>query len=251
VHSRKTIQGCDGTVEIDEAARSVTKTYFHTDRETAVRNAHREVAYSARFGDVLAGVEGLACPRVRAHEASDPPRVVMDLCPGEELSAFLHRLDGRDPRIAQIARRMQLGLELYTRTFGEPYYDFCFNNMLFDERSGTLTLLDFVVPAGSEDAGPATPLEASLGWLVGCTCYKLLRPAYLLSSRRAHLALMQSVVAGFEGRVDAARVRARAGVALAMMGSGGGRLRRTYYRTIGKVAGGSFLRRLNDSRTLN
>jgi hypothetical protein len=246
VQLRRIIQSGDGTVVIDEAALSVTKTYFHPDRETAVRNARRDVTYSARFGDVLAGVDGLACPRVRAYEFSDPPRVVMDLCAGEDLSALLHRLDSRDPRITQIACRIQFGLELYTRAFGEAYYDFCFNNMLFDDRSGTLTLLDFVIPAGLEDIGPATPLEASLGWLVGTTRYNLSRPAYLLSSRRAHLALMRSVLRGFKGRVDATHVRARARVALALMGSGGGRLRRTYYRTIGKLVDGSFLRHLSD-----
>jgi hypothetical protein len=248
MRSRRIIRGCDGAVEIDETGGSVTKVYLHPDPETAIRNARREVAYTTRFREVLHGVEGVACPRIIGQDLSAPPRVVMDLCPGENLSAYLQRIDRADPGVAQIAGRIRLGLELYTRVFGEPYYDFCFNNMLFDPHSGTLTLLDFVVPAGSEDTGPATPLEASLGWLIGCACYELLRPVYLFSSRSAHLVLMRSVVAGFEGRIDAARVNTRARAALTVMGSGGGRLRRSYYKTIGLLISGSYLYRLRRAR---
>ena len=242
-HSR-VIRGCDGLVEIDEARRSVIKTYLHPDRATAVRNALREVGYASRLYEALAGVEGVACPRIIGWELSAPPRVVMNLCRGKNLSGFLRGTDAGDTRIGNISGKIQAGLEAYTRLFGEPYYDFCFNNMLFDEDSGTLTFLDFVIPQRPADEGLDTPLEASLGWLVGCACYTLARPAFLLASTAAYVGLMRSVIAGFDGRIRSERVLARARGTFCHMCDSGGRLRRSYYRTIGELVTDSCLGRL-------
>jgi len=240
----RTILGCDGVVEIDEESRSVTKTYLHPDRNIAVRNVRREVEYASRFLQALAGVGGVACPRVIAWELSRPPRVVMELCPGRELSDFLLRIDGRDPRIADISSRIQTGLEVYTRLFGEPYYDFCFNNMLFDEDSRTVTFLDFVIPEQPVNNSLGSPLEVSLGWLVGCACYTLSRPAFLFSSKAASLGVAQTVLAGFDGRVDSGRIYAFARGVFSQMCKSGGRLRKNYYRTVGALVTRSCLQRL-------
>lgn len=241
---RRTVRGCDGTVEIDRVKRLVTKTYLHPDSKTALRNARRDAAYASRFFDALDGVEGVTCPRIVACEQSTPPRVVMELCPGEELSEFLLRMDVRDARIAHISGRIQSGLEVYIRLFGEPYYDFCFNNMLFDEDSGTLTFLDFVIPARPPVDSPETPLEASLGWLVGCTCYTLARPAFLFSSGAAYLALTQAVMTAFEGTVDSDRVYARARAVFSQMCDSGGLFRRKYYGAVGALITSSCLHKL-------
>jgi hypothetical protein len=239
------IRGCDGDVQIDASRGLATKTYLHPHAETAIGNARREVDYSARFYEALAGIRGIACPRIIACDFSMPPRIVMERCPGMPLLDFLSRVGARDRRIPYISSRIRLGLEIYTRLFGEPYYDFCFNNMLFDEDGGTVAFLDFVIPQGSLDAGQNTPLEASLGWLVGCTCYEMVRPATLaLPSTEAHQELMQSVVSEFDGRVNIDRVCARAKHALSQMYGAGGALRRNYYRTIGSLVTHGFLRRL-------
>lgn len=244
VKPRRTIRGCDGDVEIDETSRSVTKTYRHPDPETAVRNAKRETEYASCFSEALAGIKGVACPKIIAWELSAPPRVVMELCPGRGLSNFLLEIDGQDSRIAAISSRIRAGIEIYTRLFGEPYYDFCFNNMLFDEGSGTLTFLDFVVPARPCKDTADTPLEASLGWLVGCACYTLSRPALLRRSGAAHVSLMGALLSGFEGRVSNDRVYACARGAFSQMRDSGGPLRRHYYRTIGTLLAEGCLYRL-------
>jgi hypothetical protein len=241
----KSIRGCDGDVHIDASRRLVTKTYLSPNRTIAIANAQREVEYASRFYQALAGVPGVACPRIVMSDYSMPPRVVMEQCPGRPLLQFLSRVGADDPRIPRIARRIGLGLEIYTRLFEEPYYDFCFNNMLFDESDGTISFLDFVIPRGAYDHEPATPIEASLGWLVGCTCYELVRPTILAwSSNEAYLELMRAVVWEFNGRVRADLLSARARHASAQMYDGGSRLRRQYYRTVGSLFTRGFLRRL-------
>jgi hypothetical protein len=241
----KSVRGCDGDVQIDASRSTVTKTYLSSNRAIAIANAQREVEYASRFYEALAGVPGIACPRIIASHYSMPPRVVMEQCPGKPLLHFLRKVGANDPRIPQIARRIRLGLEIYTQLFDEPYYDFCFNNMLFDENDGTIVFLDFVIPRGAYDHGQATPIEASLGWLVGCTWYELVRPAILASSsNEAYLELMRSVVSEFNGKVRIDLLAARARHAAEQMYDGGGRLRRQYYRTVGWFFTRGFLRRL-------
>jgi hypothetical protein len=241
----KSVRGCDGDVQIDASRSTVTKTYLSSNRAIAIANAQREVEYASRFYEALAGVPGVACPRIIASHYSMPPRVVMEQCPGKPLLHFLRHVGADDPRIPQIARRIRLGLEIYTQLFEEPYYDFCFNNMLFNESDGTIVFLDFVIPRGAYDYGQATPIEASLGWLVGCTCYELVRPTILASSsNEAYLELMRSVVSEFNGKVRIDLLAARARHAAEQMYDGGGRLRRQYYRTVGWFFTRGFLRRL-------
>ena len=240
----RTVRGCDGTVDIDLVGRIVTKTYLHPDRQTAIRNVQREVAYASRFAEALANLEGVDCPKIIAWELSTPPRVVMELCPGEALSDLLWRLEGNDTRIARMSSRIQSGLEVYTRLFDEPYYDFCFNNMLFDEHSGMVTFLDFVIPVMPVIGGTDTPLEASLGRLVGCACYTIARPTNLFSSKAAYLGLMQAIMANFENRVRSDRVYACARAVFSRMQVSGSRMRKSYYRTVGTLISGNCLHQL-------
>lgn len=245
----RTVLGCDGAVEIYEVSRRVTKTYLHPDHETAIHNVRREVAYASRFSEALADFEGVTCPKIISWALSSPPRVVMELCPGKPLSDFLWRIDGDDARIASISSRIQVGLEVYTRLFDEPYYDFCFNNMLFDEDSGLVTLVDFVIPVRPVNGGTETPLEASLGWLVGCACYAVARPAYLFSSKAAYLGLVQAIMAGFESRIRSEKVYASARNVFSLMRDSGGYLRKSYYRTVGTLVSDSWLHRLRRAGT--
>jgi hypothetical protein len=239
------IRGCDGDVRIDASCRLVTKTYVHPDPGTAIANARREVDRASRFYEALADVPGITSPKILACDFSMPPRVVMEQCLGRPLLDFLARVGANDPRIPQISGRIRLGLEIYTRLFAEPYYDFCFNNMLFDEAEGTIAFLDFVIPHGASDDGQSTPIEASLGWLVGCTCYEVVRPTTLASSsNEGCLELMRSVVSEFEGQIRVDRLCARARHASAQMYDGGGRLRRRYYKTFGSLVTSGLLRRL-------
>lgn len=229
------LRGSDGLVEIDTRTRTVAKTYIHPDHATAAANARREVAYATRFREALAGRDDVACPRIFGCEFDAQPRVHMELCPGSNLSEYLLRHAADGARLAPLAGRIRHGLEVYTRLFGEPYWDFCFNNMLYDPDSGRLTLIDFVqAPRPQGDPGD-TPVEASLGWLAGCACYTLARPSSLLVRKAAYRGLLQAVLGEFAASARPRHVHALAEASYAQMRGVGGGLRRAYYRSIGAL----------------
>jgi hypothetical protein len=120
--ARTVIEGHDGPIEIDEANRTVVKTFSRLHQTSAARKAKREVAYASCLFEVLSRVEGLACPRILSWELSPAPGVVMALCGGEPLSRFLIGVDGRDPRINEIANKIHDGLKIYTGLFAEPWH---------------------------------------------------------------------------------------------------------------------------------
>ena len=226
------IQGHDGPLKIDEDRQTVTKTYLHCDHETALRQAEREVSYATRLSAALSHVAGLACPRILDWDLTPPPCVVMTLCPGQVLSRFL-RQPRRQDAVAKIADRIHRGIDIYIGLFGEACHDFSFQNMLYDETTEVLTLLDFGLPARIDETPRHPPLEASLGNLVGCACYDLVQPSHLLSPKQGYLKTLRAVLATFEGRVCNRRIRTAAQSALMRLTQAGGAGRRKYYDTIG------------------
>jgi hypothetical protein len=227
---RRVIQGNDGPLEFDESKRTVTKTYELVDHEVAVRMVQREVAHTACLYRALARHDGLCCPRVLAWDVSAPPRITMEICAGEPLSKFLRRVDRRDARSAEIAAKIHDGLEIYGRLFDEPYYDFCFQNILYDEATGVLTFLDF--DNRIDRNGKGSPLEKSLGNLVGWACYDMVRPSQVFL-KPAYMDVMRAILSAFEGKVSKPRIRALARTDFVRL-TGSGRLaRRGYYATVG------------------
>ena len=240
----KVIQGRDGPLEIDEQKRIVTKTYSRCKRVEAVQRAQREVAYATRLRQSLLHVDGLNCPRILAWEESFPPRVFMQYCPGEPLSRYLRRhAIRRTQHVADIARKIHDGLEIYTRVFDEPYYDFCFQNMLYDESTGVLTVLDFGVPR-PVDAPEWPALETSLGRLVGWACYDLVRPSRRFLPKKAYLDVLKLVLSAFQGEVSKEHVRELAYADLRRLGGCDSSLRSRYYQTVGKAIMGRYWIRL-------
>jgi hypothetical protein len=247
--SRRIVRGYDGPVEIDETLRTVTKIYAHPDPGSAVAKAAREILFASRLHEALAPIEGLDCPRVLDWDLGAPPRVIMALCPGEPLSGFLARLSARDLRIPVIAARIRDGLAVYVRVFGEPYYDLCFQNLLYEEATGLLTFLDFGIP--ERLAGPAggSALEMSLGNLVGWACYDMVRPSRLLRAKGAYREVAHSVVKAFSGSVSEKRVDALARATFRRLGNAGTIARRSYYGTAGAALCGLHLRGLSARRS--
>jgi hypothetical protein len=233
-YAPRVIAGHDGPVQIDEVKRTVTKIYLYCRHEDAVRKAEREVSHATRLLDSFSRVDGLSCPRIIAWEQSFPPRVIMQLCPGEVLSSYLRRVGKRDGRIAEIAHKIHDGLEIYTRLFEEPDYDCCFQNILYDESSRVLTFLDFgLAPpiVGSEGSA----IEAMLAKLAGWACYDLVRPSRLFMPKRAYLGVLQSVLSSFESQVCMEHVRELAHGVFRRLGGNGPLLRRSYYRVAGTI----------------
>lgn len=244
VKARTIIQGHDGPIEIDEATETVVKSFSRLDRRLAVDKVEREVAQATRFGEALARKEGLACPQILAWELDPVPRIVMRLCRGEPLSRFLSGLRERDTRIEKIAGRVSEGLRIYIDLFGEPYYDFSFQNMLYNEATSTLTFLDFSAPDRLEQAHDGTPLEMSLGHFVGWSCYEMARPARLVSPRHGYLDVIRAVLGHFDNDISRAKVGALARTVFSRLTRPGRVLRRAYYQTAGHMMAARYLRLL-------
>jgi hypothetical protein len=159
----------------------------------------------------------------------------MELCPGVTLPRFLRTVGPRDRRLPAIAGKIHDGLEIYARLFNEPYFDFCMENILYDEAAGALTFLDFSLPPRIDETTRGSPLEASLGNMVGCGCYELARPARLLSSKHGYLELMRTVLAAFDGQILIDQLCAWAEVTFLRLGHAGTLARRSYYKSIGAI----------------
>lgn len=229
----RSIQGRDRLVEIDKAGQTVAKTYLRYSHETAVRQVEREVSYATRLSAALSNAEGLTCPGILEWDQSPPPRLVMKLCPGEALSNLLRQPGNQDIVFTEIADRIHRGLHIYINLFGEPYHDFGFHNMLYDKTTRVLTLLDFGLPARLDETHWNSPLEASLGNLVACACYELVRPSRLFSPKRGYRTLLQAALAAFEGEVCKCRIHAAVQSNLERLTRTGSSGRRKYYSTFG------------------
>jgi hypothetical protein len=232
LHLRRVIQGHDGPLEFDEARQTVTKTYERVDHEVAVRMVQREVTHATRLHRAFARHDDLYCPRVLACDLSAPPRITMEICAGEPLSKFLRRVDRQDARSAEIAAKIHDGLEIYGRLFEEPYYDFCFQNILYDEATGVLTFIDF--DNRIDRNGKGSPLEKSLGNLVGWACYDMVRPSQLFP-QPAYMDVIRATLSTFEGKVSRPRIRALARTDFVRLTTSGRLARRGYYATVGSA----------------
>jgi tRNA A-37 threonylcarbamoyl transferase component Bud32 len=241
---RRIIHGHDGPVEIDETRLRVEKIYLVPDHDTAVEMVEREVEHASRLHEALAACAGLACPKIIAWDLSPPPRVIMGLCPGEPLAGFLARIRRRDPRSAAIARKIHDGLEIYTRVFNEPYYDLGFQNMLYDDETGLLTFLDFGIPNRTDKSVRNAPLEASLGHLIGCACYHMVRPSQLFAPTEGYRQVLRAVLAAFENRLSRRQLLDSAHATFLRLTDCGTAARRNYYRTIGAAVSNMHLKRV-------
>lgn len=242
--SRRFIQGHDGPIEIDLAKRTVSKTYVFADRQRALQAAHREATRSGRLFEAFSRAEGLCCPQILEQNQVAPPRIVMTLCPGEPLSSFLAHTGKDDPRLSVIAARIRAGVKIYVELFGEPYFDLCFRNILYDDASALVSFLDFGIPDRLRPEALQAPLEASLGNLVGWACYDMTRPSRLLSPRVGYLELMRCILACFDGEVSRDGIDAAARATFARLAQTGSATRITYYRTAGAVINDVWLKRL-------
>jgi hypothetical protein len=234
-HRVKRIPGVDGPLEVDETSRTVTKTYSNVAHETAVQHVKREVAYATRLRAAFSGVAGVSCPGIIAWDLSPPPHVVMELCPGESLAKLLRRARHLACRSNEIGEKIREGIEIYARLFAEPYYDFGFQNILFDETSGMVTFLDFVIPNRMDARERDAPLERSLGSLIGWACYDMARPANLFAPADGYMRVLRAVLAAFGGRISTAAALYHAGSVYRRLTETGSTARRCYYATLGRT----------------
>jgi hypothetical protein len=232
---RKVIVGHDGVVEIDEATRTVVKTYRDPRPEVAFEKAEREVDYAARFVAAVSELPEIAGAEILEYDFSPPPRVLMQLCPGKPVLDFLRTVRADDPCVADIADKIHDCIEIYVETFPGIQHSFKLENMLYDHTSGVLSLIDF---AGDEELGDMHrdhPIDAQLGHLIGCACYELARPSNLGLRKAVYVKLLRMVLTSFEGQLSNARIRDSASVCFLRAGRLGRTVRGVYYATFGTV----------------
>lgn len=235
------IHGFDGPVEIDMSAQTVTKTFLNPEPGIAVLKSKREVEYASRFHAAVAGISGISCPKILHADFAPPPRVTMQLCPGETLWSIVGATQAHDSKLDGIARRIHDCLEIYVVTFPRSRHDFKLENMLYDDDSGVLTLIDFAND-GEHETNRDFPLDATVGNWLGRVCYDLVRPSNLRVRKAGYQALMRKVLAAFEGRISQARVHGYAWAAFRMW-SRGAAMRRVYYRTMEAIVVSRCLKR--------
>lgn len=227
------VQGFDGPVEIDVAAQTVTKTYLNPEPAIAVLKARREVEYASRFHAAVAAASGISCPRILESDFTPPPRVTMQLCPGDTPWTIVGAAQANDPKLDEIAERIHDCIEIYVATFPRSRHDFKLENMLYDVDGKVLTLIDFANDAEHE-MNRDFPLDATVGNWLGRVCYDLVRPSNLRVRKAGYQALMRKVLAAFEGQISQPRVHGYAHAAFHMWGRGAA-VRRIYYCTMEAV----------------
>ncbi|HET8608554.1 MAG TPA: hypothetical protein VFM11_02335 [Burkholderiales bacterium] len=238
------MNGSDGSVQIDRSRQIVIKAFLNASPETAVRKARRELYCASRLREALSGVTGLSCPEIVEIDLSPPPHVIMRLCPGIALSEFLGGVGAGDGRLDRIAERIHQGLRIYVEALSEAHYDLNFKNLLYDEATEVLSLVDFA-REGPAEVNWEFPLEASLGRLIGWTCNELVRPSRLSMRKAGYMALLRKVLARFGDRVSNERIWHAAYGTFVWLGRPGERsVRGLYYGGFGAAVVRTYLRQL-------
>jgi hypothetical protein len=184
--------GC--LVALEPAA--VTKTFLDADPAVADRLARTEFERLRRFAAVLRRVDGVTCPDVLELVADPAPQVRMERVPGRPLISLLRAKRLNRSCIAALAESAAHGLAAYIGGVGEPYHDFQFDNMLYDEQTATLGFVDVGDPSDMAAWPTGCSAEAiSLGNLIASTMFQSVRPRWLLARRQhAQAALLCGAV---------------------------------------------------------
>jgi hypothetical protein len=177
-------QDAHRVVTLEEDGLTVRKTYRGGDPVALLALAQREYERLDRFSRALASVPGATCPAPLQVADGSHPSIRMRRASGERLSDRLRRRADEPADLTRLADVLAASLVVYVSTFGEPYYDFHFRNMLYDPSAGEVTFLDFAVPehlvAARERLDRLSPVEVSLGNLMGSSLFESIRPRHVL-----------------------------------------------------------------------
>ncbi len=234
------------TVTLEDGGAGVRKTFHGDDTAFLAQLAWREFDRMGRFRAALDDVDLATCPKPLEVGALPEPFVRMELAAGVPMQDHLARTTWSTDMYQRVAEVLRQALIRYVQTFDEPYWDFILRNMFYDANTGIVTLFDFGIPVLYEPAIPdlerLSPLEVSLGSLLASSVFEAGRPRRL-SRRREHrqaqvlarTVLMRCLLAsdglpiGSEGVARAARIT------FDLAASDGGWLRRTWYRSCGRL----------------
>jgi hypothetical protein len=236
-----------GEADIVIGTSSVKKIFRDDDDRTARHAAEREFTLLRVLSDALADHPLISAPSpVTIGHGDRVSWLVMERKPGIPLSRWLAA--GPLPeQVVHVAPTLAQGLEAYLQAIKEPYWDFCFQNVLFSPSTGAVTFHDLGVPSGSEDVARAGGEDAkaiSLGVLVGWSVYQAARPSVMLrrAGRRSILHLAGEVCRRAYPEGTPPAVTAVARVRFGRLTAAGSTRRTVWYRLAWFVAGRAWLR---------
>ncbi|MDQ3432302.1 MAG: aminoglycoside phosphotransferase family protein [Actinomycetota bacterium] len=201
VHDGRVLQSQpDRLVLLEADGETVRKTFW--DGELAVREQHaiREADRLGLFREALQSTPHASCPRpIDLVAEPDAYSVRMSLVRGLPLPLHLRTARLEADLLAHLSSTLASALLVYVETFDEPYCDFHLRNMIYEPRTGVVSFLDFGMPNrpwSPADLAALSPLEISLGNLIGSSMFESLRPRcwFRLRQHRQALALCWAVV---------------------------------------------------------
>lgn len=168
--------GAEANVYLSKNGGVISKVYVRGKKTTRVKNAEQEFEKLTKLYKRLESLEGISCPKPVSVDISDNPVVAMENCKGQSLHHFIYKGDNSSIMYS-LAGKLSQALLAYIDEFDEPYWDFCCQNILYEEASDELTLLDFNPP---NSLPPSIFLHEntaiSLGNFVGWALYDSVRP---------------------------------------------------------------------------
>ncbi len=242
-NGRRVLQaGPDRIITTNPRNGVVEKAFLDGPAVDRQHEAEQEFQRLERLHSVVATVPGAASARPLELMLGPAPTIRMEAVPGRPLLEVLSSERVLPQRMSEAAVTAGQVLMEYVTASGEPYPDFQFDNMLYDEASGTVGFVDLGVPdQGVPGPSGMTPLEVSLGHLVGSTIFQSVRPKWLRRLRqRRQAAELCAAIVNYAARASASpvatdRIRLAAHDAYRRCAFGGSRGKRLWYATGGYV----------------
>lgn len=234
----------DRIVVLEGDGTIVKKSFRGPDPEVSYQWALREFDRLQRFAEALVGVEGAGCPEAKELVQAVEPYIRMSRAEGEPMAQ--HLTGALEQRLLhQLADVIARAVLVYITEFEEPYFDLHFCNMIYDRSSEMVTFIDFGLPYPTEEMPmrlqALTPLEVTLGNLIGSSVFVSARPGSLHHRLRRRQALLlwrlvtHRLLLLAPGALTPGGLLAAAQVAYERPASQGRWYRRLWYRTAGSA----------------
>jgi hypothetical protein len=228
-------------VSLDRGAGVVEKTFLVGGGDALV-DAEEEFRRLQILSEVVGDEARSASPEPLGLLPGPPPTIRMGAVAGRPLLAVLRERRLPRAQLEDVAATAAQVLMAYVGASGSAYYDFQFDNMLYDEVSATVGFVDLGLPErGTTDPAGLTPLEVSLGNLIGSTIFQSARPRWLIQRRQhrqaAQLcrAIVRRTLARTPDSLRMAGIRRAAQDTYRRCALGGPRAKRLWYSSVGYV----------------
>ena len=234
------------TVTLEAGGATVRKTFHGEDTAGLARLASREFDRMSRFRVALGNVDLATCPKPLEVGVLPEPFVRMERAAGAPMQEHLARTTWNAQNYQRVADAMRIALIRYVETFDEPYWDFIVRNMFYEPTTGIVTFFDFGIPVLYEPAiselQHLAPLEVSLGSLLASSAFEAGRPRRFWRRREHRQAqvlaaeVLTRCLEASEGLpITVEGVTRAARLTFDLAATDGGWLRRTWYRSCGRL----------------